>query len=49
MAIRGVSLLDMYFSKEFPFEFAIQSYGCTRFWSIRPFHRSADCTFATVE
>ena len=30
MAIRGVSLLDMDFSKEFPFEFAIQSYGCTK-------------------
>ena len=62
MAIRGVSLLDMDFSKEFPFEFTVQSYGCTklnvmytndtdsvssaspqsygrtRFWSIRPFH-----------
>ena len=25
MAIRGVSLLDMDFSKEFPFEFAVQS------------------------
>ena len=30
MAIQGVSLLDMDFSKEFPFEFAIQSYGCTK-------------------
>ena len=30
MAIRGVSLLDMDFSKEFPFEFAIQSYGCNK-------------------
>ena len=30
MAIRGVSLLDMDLSKEFPFEFAIQSYGCTK-------------------
>ena len=30
MVIRGVSLLDMDFSKEFPFEFAIQSYGCTK-------------------
>ena len=30
MAIRGVSLLDMDFSKEFPFEFAVQSYGCTK-------------------
>ena len=30
MAIRGVSLLDMDFSKEFPFGFAIQSYGCTK-------------------
>ena len=30
MAIRGVSLLDMDFSKEFPFEFAIQYYGCTK-------------------
>ena len=29
----------MDFSKEFPFEFVVQSYGCTRFWSIRPFHR----------
>ena len=30
MAIQGVSLLDMDFSKEFPFEFAVQSYGCTK-------------------
>ena len=30
MAIRGVSLLDMDFSKEFPFEFAVPSYGCTK-------------------
>ena len=30
MAIRGVSLLDMDFSKEFPFEFAVHSYGCTK-------------------
>ena len=30
MASRGVSLLDMDFSKEFPFEFAVQSYGCTK-------------------
>ena len=30
MAIRGVSLLDMDFIKEFPFEFAVQSYGCTK-------------------
>ena len=30
MAIRGVSLLDMDFSKEFPFDFAVQSYGCTK-------------------
>ena len=30
MAIRGVSLLDMDFSKEFPIEFAIRSYGCTK-------------------
>ena len=30
MAIRGVSLLDMYFGKEFPFEFAVQFYGCTK-------------------
>ena len=30
MAIRGVSLLDMDFSKEFPFEFTVQSYGCTK-------------------
>ena len=30
MAIRAVSLLDMDFSKEFPFEFAVQSYGCTK-------------------
>ena len=30
MAIRVVSLLDMDFSKEFPFEFAVQSYGCTK-------------------
>ena len=39
MAIRGVILLDMDFIKEFPFEFAVQSYGCTRFWSIHPFHQ----------
>ena len=25
-----VSLLDLDFSKEFPFEFAVQSYGCTK-------------------
>jgi hypothetical protein len=30
MAIRGVSLLDMDFSKEFTFEFAVQSHGCTK-------------------
>ena len=30
MAIRGVSLLDMDFSKEFPFKFAVHSYGCTK-------------------
>jgi len=30
MAIRGVSLLDMDFSKEFTFEFAMQSHGCTK-------------------
>ena len=30
MGIRGVGLLDMVFSKEFPFEFAVQSYGCTK-------------------
>ena len=30
MVIRGVSLLDMDFSKEFPFEFTVQSYGCTK-------------------
>ena len=30
MAIRGVSLLDMDFGKEFPFEFVVQSYGCTK-------------------
>ena len=27
---RGVCLLDMDFSKEFPLEFAVQSYGCTK-------------------
>ena len=26
----GVILLDMDFSQEFPFEFAVQSYGCTK-------------------
>ena len=30
MAIRGVSLLDMDFSKEFTFEFAVQFHGCTK-------------------
>ena len=30
MAIQGVSLLDMDFSKEFPFEFANKSYGRTK-------------------
>ena len=30
MVLRGVSLLDMDFGKEFPFEFAVQSYGCTK-------------------
>ena len=30
MAIRGVSLLDMDFNKEFTFEFAIQSHGCAK-------------------
>ena len=30
MAIRGVSLLDMDFSKEFTFEFSVQSHGCTK-------------------
>ena len=30
MAIRGVSLLDMDFSKEFTFEFAVKSHGCTK-------------------
>ena len=30
MVIRGVSLLDMDFSKEFTFEFAVQSHGCTK-------------------
>ena len=30
MAIRGVSLLDMDFNKEFTFEFSIQSHGCTK-------------------
>ena len=30
MAIRGVSLLDMDFSKEFTFEFAVLSHGCTK-------------------
>ena len=30
VAIRGVSLLDMDFCKEFPFEFAVQYYGCTK-------------------
>ena len=30
MAIRGVSLLEMDFSKEFTFEFAVKSHGCTK-------------------
>ena len=30
MAIRGVSLLDMDFSKEFTFEFSVQSHGGTK-------------------
>ena len=30
MAIGGVSLLDMDFSKDFTFEFAVQSHGCTK-------------------
>ena len=30
MEIRGVSLLDMDFSKEFTFEFSIQSHGGTK-------------------
>ena len=30
MAIRGVSLLDMDFSKEFTFEFSVQFHGCTK-------------------
>ena len=30
MAIRGVSLLDMDFSKEFTFEFSVQSNGDTK-------------------
>lgn len=30
MAIRGVSLLDMDFSKEFTFEFVVQSHCCTK-------------------
>ena len=30
MAIRGVSLLDMDFSKEFTFEFAVQTHGSTK-------------------
>ena len=30
MAIRRVSLLDMDFSKEFTFEFDVQSHGCTK-------------------
>ena len=30
MEIRGVSLLDTDFSKEFTFEFAFQSHGCTK-------------------
>ena len=30
MAIRGVSLLDMDFSKEFTFELAVQTHGCTK-------------------
>ena len=30
MAIRGVSLLDMDFSKEFTFEFSVQSHGDTK-------------------
>ena len=30
LVIRGVSLLHMDFSKEFPFEFAIRSYGYTK-------------------
>ena len=60
MAIRGVSLLDMDFSKELVRRSVLWlhqvecdvhqryglgealprlSHGCTRFWSIRPFHR----------
>ena len=30
MAIQGVSLLDMDFSKEFTFEFSVQSHGGTK-------------------
>ena len=30
MVIRGVSLPNMDFSKEFPFEFVVQSYGRTK-------------------
>ena len=30
MAIRGVRLLDMDFSKEFTFEFSVQSHGSTK-------------------
>ena len=30
MAIRGVSLLDMDFRKEFTFEFSVQSHGGTK-------------------
>ena len=30
MAIRGVSLLDMDICKEFTFEFAFKSHGCTK-------------------
>ena len=30
MAIRGVSLVNMEFSKEFTFEFAVQPHGCTK-------------------
>ena len=30
MVIRGVTLLDVDFSKEFTFEFAVKSHGCTK-------------------
>ena len=55
MAIRGVSLLDMDFSKEFPFEFAVQSYGCTKLNvmytndpdSVKPASPSSSSTYRT--